>query len=248
MVKNVILTGGSKGIGKEIAKKLLKDGYNVYICARNETDLKNTANELSTFGDINYFVLDVSKREDIAEFCDGWNNPLYGIVNNAGVCQSERLLEDGDVWDSVIRTNLEGVYFLTKGLIKNIKNNGRIVNISSQLGRDGRAGYGAYCASKFGIIGLTKCWAKELGIKGITVNAICPGWVKTEMAINDLKRMAKEKNISAEDLYEEICRPLELKRFTEPSEVANLVSFLMSDDAGGITGRDWLLSTVWNQE
>lgn len=247
-VKNVIITGGSRGIGKEIAKHLLKGEYSVHICARDEDDLKNTASELSALGNIDYKILDISKRDSILEFCDSWNKPLYGIINNAGICKTEKLIETGNVWDDVIRTNLESVYFLTKGLVKFIKNEGRIINISSQLGKEGRVGYGAYCASKFGIIGLTKCWAKELGEQGITVNAVCPGWVKTEMAINDVKRMAEEKGISADDLYEEICQPLELKRFTEPSEVANLVAFLMSEDASGITGRDWLLNTVWNQE
>lgn len=226
--KTIIVTGGSRGIGKAITEELLKQGYNVHSC------------DSKTF--------DLSDRQAVEDFCNSWKRDLYGLVNNAGICKTERLLENFNIWDEVMDTNLSGAYFLTKGLVKKIVNNGRIINISSQLGKEGRAGYSAYCASKFGLIGLTKCWAKELGEKGITVNAVCPGWVKTEMAMKDFERMASEKNVSSEEFYKEICRPLELKRFTEPKEVAQLVSFLLSPKASGITGRAWLLNTIWNQE
>ncbi len=122
------------------------------------------------------------------------------------------------------------------------------MNIASQLGKEGRAGYSAYCASKFALIGLTKVWAKELGSRAITVNAICPGWVNTEMSRKDLARIAKEKGISTKTYYKQICEPLELKRFTDPAEVANLAHFLLSGEGKGITGRDILLHTIWNQE
>ena len=246
--KEVIVTGGSKGIGKAIAARLLQDGYTVHICARNEDNLKESAKELSEFGDIEYFTLDISDRDSIKEFVSSWSKPLYGLVNNAGICKTERLDEDTGVWEDVLDTNLNGMYYLTKGLVKNIPEQGRIVNISSQLGKEGRADYSAYCASKFAVVGLTKVWAKELGPKGVTVNAVCPGWVKTDMGMNDLKRIADEKGISHDEFYEDICRPLELKRFTEPSEVANLIAFIISEEASGITGRDILLNTIWNQE
>ena len=246
--KNVMVTGGSRGIGKAIAKQLLKDGYDVHICARNENDLQAVVEELSEFGNINYFILDLSDRRVINNFVNNWNKDLYALVNNAGICKTERLDEKTDVWDEVLNTNLHGVYLLTKGLLKNMSDNGRIVNIASQLGKEGRSGYSAYCASKFAINGLTKCWAKELGERGITVNSICPGWVRTEMSEKDSRRIAEEKGISFEEFYKEICAPLELKRFTEPEEVANLAAFLISEKGSGITGRDMLLNTVWNQE
>lgn len=245
MKKNtVIVTGGGKGIGKAIAIKLHEAGFSVHLCGKTESPLKEVATALG----VTYSVVDLANREAVKQFCSSWDQSIYGIINNAGICKTGLLIEEKDVWDEVIDTNLSGMYFFTKGLIRYIENQGRIINISSQLGKEGRAGYGAYCASKFATIGLTKCWAKELGERGVTVNAICPGWVKTDMAINDLERLAKEKDISAEELYQEICAPLELKRFTEPSEVAALVCFLLSSEGSGITGRDWLMNTIWNQE
>lgn len=246
--KKIIVTGGAKGIGKAITEKLLKEGFSVHIFGRDEKSMKDFISNLPKGSDVSYSVIDISNRDAVLELCNSWEDELYGIINNAGICKTERLAEELDVWDDVLNTNLNGLYFLTKGLLRNLTDGGRIINISSQLGTEGRAGYSAYCASKFGVIGLTKCWAKELGERAITVNAICPGWVKTDMAIKDLERIAKEKGISKEDFYKEICNPLELKRFTEPHEVASLVSFLVSLEAGGVTGRDWLLNTVWNQE
>ena len=228
--KVVIVTGGSRGIGIAIVKTLQTKGYEVYAPSRAE--------------------LDLSIPQSIKKFCAGWNTPIYGLVNNAGVCKTMRLdvLGESDPWTEVIATNLQGVYLLTKGLVGHIVDAGRIVNISSQLGKEGRAGYGAYSASKFGLIGLTKCWAKELGTKQITVNAVCPGWVDTEMSKIDMERLAQEQGKTTEEYYRQICEPLELKRFTTPEEVAHLVSFLVSEEASGITGRDMLMHTIWNQE
>ncbi len=247
--KTVIVTGGSKGIGKSITKILLKDGYHVVVCARTETDLEKLKTEYSEIGSLETIQLDLSDKNAIKSFCSSWKKSLYGLINSAGICGNELLEEKKEgVWDSILNTNLHGPYFLTKGLLSHITDNGRIVNIASQLGKEGRAGYSAYCASKFGLIGLTKTWAYELGPRGITVNAICPGWVRTDMAETDLSRMAKEMGISRDEWYNQICTQLEMKRFTEPGEVADLVGFLTSEKGSGITGRDWLLNVIWNQD
>lgn len=246
--KIAIVTGGSRGIGRAIASQLLQDGYQVYICAQEENELKRTALELAKLGLVEYFVLDLADKEAIKNFTAAWDKPIKVLVNNAGIYTTERLDANSDVWDKVLNVNLNGPYWLTKGLVKHIENNGRIINISSQLGQEGRAGAGAYSAAKFGLIGLTKCWAKELGVRGITVNAVCPGWVKTDMLKHDYEKMAKAQGKTFVELEQDICRPLELKRMTAPEEVADLVSFLASDKARAITGRDWLMNTIWNQE
>lgn len=246
--KKVIVTGGSKGIGKDIAKTLLKNGYSVHICARNEENLIRTARELSLLGKVDYNTLDVSNNESIQLFCENFTGSLYGLINNAAIFLMERIDENFEIWDKVIATNLSGIYQLTKKLLPMMVDGGRIINISSQLGKSGRAGAGAYCASKFGLIGLTKCWAKELGGRGITVNAICPGWIKTEMTDEEIQERSKKKNISPEQFLSEICSALELKRLNTTEEVAAMAYFLLSENASGITGQDFLFQSISVQE
>jgi 3-oxoacyl-[acyl-carrier protein] reductase len=247
--KVALVTGGSKGIGKVICRQLLEQGFTVKTCARNGDELGGAVSELKKLGPIEGTVLDLANRDAVKKYCAAWTGPLHALINNAAICHVKRIDEPAEdrFWDEVLDINLNGVQFLTRGLLKHMPNHGRIVNISSQLGQEARAGYGAYCASKFALIGLTKVWAKELGPRGITVNAVCPGWVKTDQAVGDMERLAKEKGVAVEKLYQEICEPLELRRFTEPDEVAHLVSFLVSEKGSGITGRDWLMNTVWNQ-
>jgi NAD(P)-dependent dehydrogenase (short-subunit alcohol dehydrogenase family) len=250
-MKRVVLTGASGGIGKAIAVTLLEDGYSLDLICSSEDSINGLLEgDLGQNDKVTYHVVNLTESKEIKSFTQEYKGKAWGLINCAGVCNSYPLLtsEYEDPFDGVLKTNLYGPYLLTKGLLPYISEPGRIVNIASQLGKEGRAGYSAYCASKFGLIGMTKCWAKELGAKGITVNAVSPGWVDTEMSGIDMARMAKENNKSTEEYYSEICEPLELKRFNTPQEVANLVFFLLSEKSAGITGRDWLMQTVWNQE
>jgi NAD(P)-dependent dehydrogenase (short-subunit alcohol dehydrogenase family) len=255
MNAQVLVTGGSRGIGEAIVRCLVGRGYRVHAIARHREELEKTARTMAPHGEVTYDVVDLAKRDEIRDFCRSWSSPLYALINNAGIARVEWLRDGGDdwfddtsSWDDVLDTNLTGTYLLTKGLRRHIPRGGRIVNMSSQLGKEGRAGYSAYCASKFGLIGMTKCWAKELGPDGITVNALCPGWVRTEQALGDMARLGAEKGVSAEEFYREVCGPIEYRRFTEPEEVANLVAFLVSPEGSGVTGRAWLMHTIWNDE
>ena len=236
--KNVIITGGSRGIGKAIARKMLELGYNVFICGRNKEELKKTKQEFILSGEIDYFVLDISDREAVKNFTAQWNRPLFGLINNAGAWKEERIDEpEKDVWDEMINLNLAGLYFLTKGLYSKITTPGRIINISSQLGLNGRAGFGPYSAAKHGVNGLAKCWAEELGEKGITVNSICPGWVKTQSNIDEIHVFAQAEGKTFNEKFKEISDTCLMKRLIEPEEVANLAAFLMSGEASGICGK-----------
>lgn len=253
--KRALVTGGSRGIGKSITLKMLAAGYDVTIAARTRGEIDETVAEFGKQGNVDGRILDLSDRKAIFAFAKEWRGPLHALVNNAGICIVERIDQRADTWiedtksfDHVMDVNLAGPYFLTKSLLPHMPDHSRIVNISSQLGVEARASYGVYCASKFGLIGLTKVWAKELGARGITVNCVCPGWVRTDQAEGDMQRIAREKGIPRDEYYRQVCAPLELKRFTEPDEVANLVTFLCSPEASGITGRDWLMNTIWNQE
>ena len=247
--KTVLVTGAGRGIGLSIAQKLASEGYQLILL----TNTKASADTLENMDFVINFdcrvkTLDMSQMHGVDPLALIGNAEIWGVVNNAGICKTFNIRDKGDdPLEEVLNTNLLGPYKLTKLLIPYLSSPGRIVNISSQLGQEGRAGYSAYCASKFGLIGMTKCWAKELGSEGITVNAVCPGWVDTEMSKIDMQRMANEQGVAVDQFYAEICEPLELKRFNSTDEVANLVSFLLSDDASGVTGRDWLMQTVWNQ-
>jgi NAD(P)-dependent dehydrogenase (short-subunit alcohol dehydrogenase family) len=239
--KTAIVTGGSHGIGKAIAVELLKSGYKVFICARTIKDLEKTHSEISHFGKAEYFQLDIADNKKVNAFLEEWDTTLNVLINNAGICRTERLDESKGFWEDILNTNLNGPYYLTRGLLKWIPSGGNIINISSQLGVEGRSGFGAYCAAKHAILGLTKCWAKELGERDITVNAVCPGWVKTEMALSDVKKMADQNSISEDGMYKNITKDLDLRRFVEPEEVAYLVDYLVSDKARGITGQNFFI-------
>ena len=241
MTKTAFITGGTKGIGKAILVKLVENRYKVWTCARNTKDIPGDLKDLVSNGKVELFELDLSVREEVNKFTDKWSEQIDVVINNAGVCGIETLLEGSTIWQKIIDTNLNGPFYLSQGLIRFVsKNDGCIINISSQLGLEGRIGFGAYCAAKHAILGLTKCWASELGPE-IRVNAISPGWVKTDMAMADLDKLAEEKNINKDSLYNEICDDLDLKRFIEPDEIAHLVSFLISEHAKGITGQNYLI-------
>lgn len=250
MSKRILVTGAGRGIGLAIAETLAVKGYDLDLLVSSKASAEALhVSEFPNKARARVHALNLADAHAIKQFTSSWQGSLWGIVNNAGICKTMGLLDSGeDPLDEVLSTNLIGPYHLTKGLLPFLARPGRIVNIASQLGQEGRAAYSAYCASKFGLIGMTKCWAKELGAEGITVNAVCPGWVDTEMSSVDMQRLAEGVGVSIDAYYKKICDPLELKRFNSTTEVANLVSYLLSEEGSGITGRDWLMQTIWNQE
>ena len=231
--KVAIVTGASRGIGEAIAKQLSSCGAKIILIARNSDQLVAVKETIISNGGIAESIAgDVSNLNSISEIVtntiDKWGR-IDILVNNAGIARDNIIIRmKEDDWDSVMNINLKGCFNGVKSVARPmIKNKaGRIINITSVIGQIGNAGQSNYAASKAGIMGLTKSMAKELGSRNITVNAVAPGYITTNMT-NELNDEVKEQLKSS----------IPLGRLGTPDDVANLVCFLASDEAGYITGQ-----------
>jgi 3-oxoacyl-[acyl-carrier protein] reductase len=231
-MKCALVTGGSGDIGKAICKKLAASGFHVIIHYRsNAASAQSTLESIkSSGGSAEICAFDVSDKEQVRSFYQSWKekNPekcIEVLVNNAGSNADNLMvfMEDKQ-WESVIDTNLNSFFYLTKVLLTDMIMNrgGRIINIVSLSGQKGLPGQTNYAAAKAGVIGATKSLAQEVGKKNITVNAVSPGYIRTEMT--------KDLNES------ELKKLVPLNRFGTPEEVAEVVDFLASEKASYITG------------
>lgn len=239
-----LVTGGGSGIGKAIARGLAKNGSCVAIASRNRLRIEEAAAELTSLGlEIMAVPLDVRNKRDVnlavGEVVSRWG-AIHVLVNNAGV-SGLSLIDDPDdtKWYDIVDTNLNGVYLVTKEVLRHMPDQagGRVINISSVLGRFGVPGYTAYCATKHGMIGFTRALALEVAGRGITVNTLCPGWVDTEMAAQGIRETAALQGISPEEFKAQAVANVPIKRFLDAEEVAELVCYVASDAARGITGQ-----------
>lgn len=244
--KSAFITGASRGIGRAVAERLAQDGFDIGLFARSEDLLSRLESDLKALGvRAEAFSVDVS---DAARFADALERARRNIgapavlINNAGVYYTQSVEGHSvDLFKEVLETNLTSALNACQFVVSDMKKNGwgRIVNISSISGKVAEAFGAAYSASKFGMIGLTQSLALEVAEHGITVNAVCPGWVATEMAraqLNDEKWCALNQLDVSQS--EEIARlSVPQKRLIQPEEVAHLVSFLCSENARGITGQ-----------
>ena len=231
--KTAIVTGASRGIGKAIAIKLAKCGAKISLVARNQNDLDAVQEIIKiSGGEAQSLIGDVSNFESfsgiVTQTLARWQK-VDILINNAGINRDNIIMRmQEDEWDSVMNINLKGCFNGIKAITRTMMKNkgGRIINITSVIGQIGNAGQSNYSASKAGIIGLTKSTAKELGSRNITINAVAPGYISTDMT-NQLDNDVKEKLKSS----------IPLGRLGKPEDVASLVCFLSSDEASYITGQ-----------
>lgn len=225
--KKILVTGSSRGIGREIALYLAKNGFDIDVhYVHNQEKAKETANEIKALGqNAEILRFDIKNREECAAALS--DRLYYGVVLNAGIAKDNVFpILEGNEWDDVIETNLTGFYNVLKPLVMPMISNrvkGRIITLSSVSGLCGNRGQVNYSASKAGIIGATKALSLELAKRGITVNCIAPGVIETDM-IKDVP-------------LDEVKKLIPMKRLGQAREVASLANYLMSEDASYITGQ-----------
>jgi NAD(P)-dependent dehydrogenase (short-subunit alcohol dehydrogenase family) len=236
------VTGASRGIGEAISRRFAEEGARVALAARDLASCERIAADIASKGGEARAIecdvtLSISISNAIAEAIAKWGR-IDVLVNNAGTSGPTPLDDPDDSrWNAIIATNLTAVFRVTREAAPFIPQGGRIINLSSVVGRFGVAGLSAYSASKHGVIGLTRSLALELAPRGITVNALCPGWVETEMAREGFRRIGREKGKSVDDGRQAAARMAPLGRVLDPSEVAGLAVYLASEDAKSVTGQ-----------
>ncbi len=239
-----LVTGGGTGIGRGVALALADQGIHVAVCGRRGECLEQTVAQIREHGGSGMGrPADVTNRAEVEKLVSSVVNKWGKIdilVNNAGVSGRTPMDDPDDTrWLNILDVNLTGSYLCAKVVLPHMKDPayGRIINLSSVLGRFGVPGYAAYCTAKHGILGFTKALALEVAERGITVNAICPTWVDTAMARQGIEETAAVLGITAEDFRAQAIAALPMKRIATVEEVAALTLFLCQAEASSITGQ-----------
>jgi NAD(P)-dependent dehydrogenase (short-subunit alcohol dehydrogenase family) len=236
--RHVVVTGGGRGIGQAIARRLASDGATLSLLARGVDDLRATAEEVG-----GAFVrgVDVRERDQVdigfAAAAEA-NGPIHALVANSGI-GGPNDAGAGDRFYDLVRTNLVGTYDCVRAAQRHFAAAGRrdVVVLSSILARIPVPGYTGYSASKAGLLGLVRSLAAELAPDEVQVNAICPGWVATDMAREGIGLLADELGITYDEAYERAMDEVPLGRMSEPEDIAGTVAWLLSADARGVTGQ-----------
>jgi 3-hydroxybutyrate dehydrogenase len=242
--RHALVTGGGRGIGRAVALELARAGAKMSVAARTRTEVDEVALQARAEGvQAVALVADVSRAEDVAAMFRAARaalGPIDVLVNGAGVAPSALLVRTSDEqWRAAIEVNLSGSFYCMREALGEMAERGwgRVVNLASIAGKTGYPYIAAYAASKHGVLGLTKCAALEVAGRGVTVNAVCPGYVDTPMTDASVARIVEKTGIAAGDVRKRLEDMSPQKRLMTAGEVSALVLFLCGDEARGITGQ-----------
>lgn len=243
-----LVTGGGRGIGAEIARNLARDGATIAVSARTESEVKAVADEIiKAGGRAQYFIADLSQPDQASALVSkvaAALGPIDFLVNNAGVASSAPVAKISlDEWNRIFAINVTATFLCTQAVLPGMieRGSGRIVNIASVAARFGARYIAAYAASKHAVLGFTRCVAAEVAALGITANAVCPGFVDTEMVSESVSRIVAKTGMPSEQALDTIKNQSPQKRLLTTPEVAATVSLLCSEEGRGINGQALVL-------
>ncbi len=235
--KRFLISGAGSGIGRAIAQNLSNSGHTCILLGRDAAKLQETLSTLVA-GNHLYVTADIKNKESLSQATAQLGDiAIDGLIANSGI-GGENYWGEADRWHDIIETNLTGTYNFVNTFLPHLRKAdtaAHILIVSSVLARLGVANYSAYCASKAGLLGLMRSWAVQFAPQNILVNAICPGWVDTDMAQQGLQGIADNIGITKQEFYDIAMQSVPLRRMSQPDEVAALVGYLLSQ--ASITGQ-----------
>jgi 3-hydroxybutyrate dehydrogenase len=241
--RHAVVTGGGSGIGAAIAQALVAAGARVTLMGRDAARLAYQSDKLAHDGEVQVQAVDVTQPESVASAFAGATAAFGAVdilVNNAGQAEASPFAKtDLALWQRMLDVNLTGVFLCTQAALPAMleRGSGRIVNVASTAGQVGYAYVAAYCAAKHGVIGMTRSLALEVATRGVTVNAVCPGYTETELLRQSVGRIVAQTSRSEDEARDALLRSNPQRRFVTPEEVAHSVLWLCSPGSDALTGQ-----------